>query len=277
MNFYTALTTISAESIFSIALLTGGRSIDSGRREEKMVRIVKEPEVRRNEILDAAERLMVAKGYEQMAIRDIVDELQIAKGTVYHYFDSKQALLMALVERIGEKVEQLILPIVSDPTLSAQDKMVRFFAVLDQHKRAHKDLVLAFLRVWYADENAIFRHKLYMARTKRISPWLSQIIQEGVAEGVFTTPYPGQAARMILSLLEDLGYAAAEILLAGDEGKQLDFPRMAEVGEATADALERVLGMKSGCLRQSWSEDLAHWQTLLEQSGSRKIPEERVL
>ena len=112
-----------------------------------MARIVKEPEVRRNEILDAAERLMVTKGYEQMAIREIVDELQIAKGTVYHYFESKQALLMALVERIGEQAEQLVLPIISDPEMPAQDKLVRFFGVLDQYKRANLDLLFAFLRV----------------------------------------------------------------------------------------------------------------------------------
>ena len=45
--------------------------------------------------------------------------------------------------------------------------------------------------------------------------------------------------------------------------------------EATVDALERVLGMKSGCLRQPWSEDLSRWQALLEgfDSGKEEHPE----
>ena len=227
-----------------------------------MARIVKEPEVRRNEILDAAERYITTKGYERMAIRDLVDALQIAKGTVYHYFESKQALLTALVERIGEQAEQLVLPIISDRQMPAQDKLLRFFAVLDEHKRANKDLLFAFLRIWYADENALFRQKLYQARITRLAPWLSQIIQQGVEEGVFTTPYPDHAARMILSLLEDLGSAIVELLFM-EEGERLDVPRMTQIGEATADALERLLGMKPGCLRQSWSEDLLRWQTLL--------------
>jgi len=67
---------------------------------------------------------------------------------------------------------------------------------------------------------------------------------------------------MILSLLEDLGYATVELLLV-EEGERPDIPRMVQIGEATADALERVLGMKPGCLRQSWSEDLLRWQALL--------------
>ena len=217
---------------------------------------------KRNAILDVAMRYIATKGYEQMTTQDILEDLQISRGAFYHYFESKQALLMALVERSGEQAEQLVLPIVSDREMPAQGKLLRVFAVLDQQKRANKDLLFAFLRVWYADENALFRQKLYLARIKRLSPWLSQIIQQGVAEGAFTTAYPGQAARMIISLLEDLGYAVTEVLLV-EEGEHLDFPRMAQIGEATADALERVLGMKSGCLRQSWSEDLSRWQALL--------------
>ena len=188
------------------------------------------------------------KGYEQMTTQDLLEALQISRGAFYHYFESKQALLMALVERIGEQAEQIVLPVVSDREMPAQDKLVRFFAVLDQHKRENLDLVFAFLRVWYADENALFRQKLYLARITRLAPWLSQIIQQGVAEGVFTTPYPEQAARLILSLLEDLGYAIVELLFV-EEGERLDVPRMGQIGEATADALERLLGMKPGCLQ----------------------------
>ncbi len=227
-----------------------------------MTRIVKEPEIRRNEILDAAERLLFTKGYEQMAIREIVDELQIAKGTVYHYFESKQALLMALVERIGEQAEHLVLPIASSSVLPAQDKLLRVFAVLNQYKQENLDLVFAFMRIWYADENALFRQKLYLVRIKRLAPLLSQIIQQGVAEGVFTTAYPDQAARTILSLLEDLGYATVELLLV-EKGKPIDLSRMVQLGEATADMLERVLGISPGGLWQSWSEDFSRWQALL--------------
>jgi AcrR family transcriptional regulator len=217
---------------------------------------------KRNAILDVAARYITTKGYEQMTTQDILEALQISRGAFYHYFESKQALLMALVERIGEQAEQLVLPIVSDCEMPAQDKLLRFFAVLDQYKRANKDLLFAFMRVWYADENALFRQKLYLARVKRLAPLLSQIIQQGAAEDVFTTAYPDQAARMILSLLEDLGYAIVELLFA-EEGKPLDISRMAQLGEATADALERLLGMKPGCLRQSWSEDFSRWQALL--------------
>lgn len=229
-----------------------------------MTRSVKAHEYaeKRNAILDVAARYITAKGYEQMTTQDILEALQISRGAFYHYFESKQALLMALVERIGEQAEQLVLPIASSRGMSAQDKLLRVFAVLNRHKQANLDLVFAFMRVWYADENALFRQKLYLARVKRLAPWLSQIIREGVAEGVFTTAYPDQTARTILALLEDLGYATVELLFA-EEGERPDTSQIVQLGEATADTLERMLGMKPGCLWQSWSEDFSRWRDLL--------------
>jgi AcrR family transcriptional regulator len=234
-----------------------------------MVRIVKEHEyaARRNAILDAAQRAVETKGYEQMAIADLLGELQISSGAFYHYFDSKPALLLALVERMGDQVEQLVLPIVHDPKLSALDKLQRFFATLDQGKLAHKRLVLAYLRVWYADENAIVRHKLYVARVKRFTPWLEEIIRQGVEEGVLTTPYPDQAARVVISLFEDIGYATVELLLSG-ERELSDLPRFERIVEAWADALERVLGAPAGCLQRPSREELSQW--LAAPSGQKE-------
>src|SRR5581483_1111256 len=139
-----------------------------------MVRTVNEAahEARRNAILDAAQRAIETRGYEQMAIADLVSELRISSGAFYHYFDSKPALLEALVERIGNQIEQLVLPIVHDPTTDTLTKLQRFFTALEHWKYAHRDLVLESLRVWYGDENAIVRHKLYDARVKRLTPWL---------------------------------------------------------------------------------------------------------
>jgi AcrR family transcriptional regulator len=232
---------------------------DEGRRRS-MVRTL-DPvsyEARRSAILDAALHLVATKGYEQMAIADILNELHISSGAFYHYFDSKPALLLALVERIVDDVEHLILPILHDSQLGALEKLQRFFATLEQGKLANKRFVLAYLRVWYGDENAIVRQKLHGTRTKRFTPWLQEIIQEGTQEAVLTTPYPDQAARMVLSLLDDLGYATVDLLLAEVHTPD-DLPRLERTVSATVDALERVLGAPPGCLQRATREDLVQW------------------
>src|SRR4030095_12051657 len=90
-----------------------------------MARTVNEKEyaLKRNQILDATQRLIYAKGYEQMAIQDILDELQISKGAFYHYFDSKPTLREALIERVGQEALQLLIPIVEDSQLGALEKL----------------------------------------------------------------------------------------------------------------------------------------------------------
>ena len=63
----------------------------------------KPPEVRREEIMDAAERLFLAQGVASTSIDEVAAGADVAKGTVYLHFASRQALLVALGERFAEK------------------------------------------------------------------------------------------------------------------------------------------------------------------------------
>ena len=65
-----------------------------------MTRIVKKPEVRKQEVLKAARHLFLARGYDKTTMQSVVDYLGIAKGTIYHYFKFKEELLEAVVEDI---------------------------------------------------------------------------------------------------------------------------------------------------------------------------------
>ena len=134
-----------------------------------MARIVNkvEHEARRNEILDASQRFIYTEGYEQMTIQEIVDDLQISKGAFYHYFDSKQALLEALIERLLTQAEQIILPIVQDENLPALEKIQRIFSTISRWKASQKEYLLALLSVWYSDDNAIVRQKMLTATITR--------------------------------------------------------------------------------------------------------------
>jgi AcrR family transcriptional regulator len=223
-----------------------------------MARVIKAYAVRRNEILDVARQLVYTKGYEQMTIQDMLDELRISKGAFYHYFDSKQALLEALIERMGDQIEQLVLPIVHDPALPALEKLQRFFAILNRWKIARKEFFLSLLRVWYSDDNAIVRQKLLAARVKYLTPWLSVIIRQGIQEGVFSTSYPEQVGEVLLSLTLDLGDILAGLLLSFEPERD-NMLRAERTVAAYTDALERVLGVPTGSLCLVDAEILKEW------------------
>lgn len=60
-------------------------------------------EVRRQSILEAAERLFCRQGYAETTVDDILHELQCSKGSFYHYFDSKISVLSAVCEAKVQK------------------------------------------------------------------------------------------------------------------------------------------------------------------------------
>ena len=75
--------------------------------------------LRRDAFVDAAQRLMQAKGYEEMTIQDVLDDLDTSRGAFYHYFDSKAALLDAVVERMVDDATAALVPVIDAPGLSA--------------------------------------------------------------------------------------------------------------------------------------------------------------
>lgn len=68
------------------------------------MRIVKEAEERRNEILDAADELFGRKGFDGTSTNDILENVGIARGTLYYHFKSKEDILDALIQRYEEQM-----------------------------------------------------------------------------------------------------------------------------------------------------------------------------
>src|SRR6266567_17962 len=156
--------------------------------------------VRRDAFLDVAQRLIQTKGYEQMSIQDVLDELEASRGALYHYFDSKQALLDGVVERFADGAMTAVAPIVADPSLPALRKLERVFGSIAQFKAEQKALVLAIIEVWNSDGNALVRERLRRLTMARLGPILSTVIRQGIEEGIVSSSSPDEAARVILYL-----------------------------------------------------------------------------
>lgn len=81
----------------------------------------KQPEVRRDQLLDAAERLFAEKGYADTTVADIADAAGVAKGTFYLYFPSKEHCVIALGDRLARGMANRFLAIL-DPALEQMEK-----------------------------------------------------------------------------------------------------------------------------------------------------------
>ena len=239
-----------------------------------MARTVNEDEhnIKRNEILDAAHRLVMTKGYQQMTIQDVISALGISKGAFYHYFDSKQTLLAGLIERIRELSQLALAPILENPELTALEKMQAYFTGAQRWKSGQKAYMIQILKVWYDDDNALVRQKVYATTAKYFAAELGKVIRQGVQEGSFSTPYPDQAAAMITSLLTAWGDDFAQALFEREEhGTALPENVTGENLEVTLaaynHAVEQVLGAQPGSLHLIELETLREWVDTPAEAG----------
>jgi AcrR family transcriptional regulator len=65
-----------------------------------------EPEQRRAQILDAAERLFAEHAYDEVSIEDIARSAGVTRGLVHHYFGGRKDVYLALLERLGAEREE---------------------------------------------------------------------------------------------------------------------------------------------------------------------------
>lgn len=225
-----------------------------------MARAVKEEEhtEKRNAILDATQRLIYTKGYEQMTIQDILDALRISKGAFYHYFGSKQDLVDALIERMAEEAEGVIRPIVYNPQLPALEKIERFFGTLGRWKTAQKEFLMKLLPVWYSDDNAIVRQKLLIQAFKQITSLLVVIIHQGIEEGVMALSYPDQVGEVLLNLAMGIGDTLGRLLFLQGPGRN-NLLYAERLVAATNEAFERILGAPAGSVHLTDPEILREW------------------
>lgn len=168
------------------------------------MRTVKKPEIRKGEILDAAESLFARKGYVKTTINDILNMLGIAKGTFYHYFASKEELMEAIVARAIDSGIAAVKSVADDESLSAEEKL-RLIITAPGTETAHKDRIA---EEFHQANNAEMHLHSIVESVRQLTPVITQIVEQGIAEGVFNTPHPRETVELLLTasqFLLDMG------------------------------------------------------------------------
>ena len=103
-----------------------------------------QPELRKQQILDAAVRLFYEVGYEGASLRDLAGRVGINKATIYHYFESKEEILYHIVKHVGDELLEGVRQASrgSGPPLDILEAMVRFqIGYVENHVEEIKVLV----------------------------------------------------------------------------------------------------------------------------------------
>lgn len=149
-------------------------------------------------ILEAAQELMCRMPNKDISVSLIAGQAGIAKGGVYYYFESKEEIIDAVVEKCYKNaIHEFFRSL--DYEKSALQKIKLLFKSLIKSEFSNKEqnLILAL----HLNEDAQIHNKMKMIAVKEIAPILTALLQQGCAEGSIQTEYPKESAEMIVAVL----------------------------------------------------------------------------
>ena len=163
------------------------------------MRDVKEPEMRRAEIINAAMLLFMEKGYLNTTTQDIVDKVNISRGLLYYHFKNKEDILYCLVEQYSDKLLRRIHLIAYDEEKNAIEKIRAFIdetiisseSVTDEESELQKTVDL--------EENRYMIDKLSHKLIEKLTIYFERIINQGISEKVFSVKYPLETAEFLIT------------------------------------------------------------------------------
>lgn len=195
----------------------------------------KEAEERRNEILDAADELFGQKGFDGTSTNDILERVGIARGTLYHHFKAKEDIMDALIERYSNRLLSAAQEIALDKSIPVISRITRVVMAMNLDGRSSAEIMEHI----HKPQNALMHQKIQKVLINGLTPILSEIIREGIEQGLFSTPYPYECMEMVVSY--------ANTIFNDDLVQMTNEERITRI-QAFVFNVERLLHAESGSL-----------------------------
>jgi AcrR family transcriptional regulator len=210
------------------------RRAQRGAREaaRQTTRRRRAPDVARQELLDAAERVFIEFAPEQVGLKDVAREAGVSHALITHYFGTYAGLVEATLERRLTSLRETVMARLADASVLARP--TELLAILF---RAFEDPVHLRLMKWMvASERAGALHALALQHHGL------QLVAQQVAHAVRPPkPSPETIATIELALMTSvaaaLGYAISKYALAGAAGRQVSGALDNQVQETLAGML----------------------------------------
>lgn len=143
-----------------------------------MTRVTKEPEVRKQEILDTAMELFYQKGYDKTSISDIAEKIGIAQGLCYRYFKSKEELFDTALDYYAEQQVSQMQPVLCDRSKTLKQKLYETptFMDIEQHNSF-------YYKVFHDTDSKKIHDQLSMKICRKLVPIIKEQIQHEIDSG----------------------------------------------------------------------------------------------
>ena len=166
------------------------------------MRVTKEPEVRKQEIIDTALRLFGEKGYEKTSITDIAKAIGVAQGLCYRYFPSKEALFDSAIEQYADVLAEQMGRFKPDGNQTLRQ-------IIETMPTTMEDRDTKYYPVFHGAGNQKFHDQLTLKVCEKLVPAVEKLLQQAQQKGEIQFPDVQTAAAFCV-------YGQLGILLATD-------------------------------------------------------------
>jgi TetR/AcrR family fatty acid metabolism transcriptional regulator len=187
----------------------------------------------REQIIQAAMRVFARKGFHAANVREILEEAQVSTGTLYHYFKSKEELLLEIYRREID-VRRAFFEELRGQGLSFRDQVPR---ILQMHfERVRRDPDLGCVMLIGRMELVNHLREEIQALYEGVARYVESIIREGMERGELR---PGDVEVLAYAILGAIEAVTARALLHEDaKAKRL----LKKAPQALSEALLRLVG-----------------------------------
>ncbi len=188
---------------------------------------MKKGERRKLELLKIAYKLFISKGYENTSVDEIIEEAGIAKGTYYYYFESKEQMLEDVIEMMIDTEVETARQVLGAP-IPVEQKIVGIISSIrpTQEESPIEGLLMK-------PENALMHKKTKQKIIEKLVPLLTEVVEEGIANGTFNCENIPERVRFLLILSSE---TFDESLFGENDIKVF------------IDMMEKLLGAKEGTM-----------------------------
>ncbi len=167
----------------------------------------KEKEQRLNLIIDAAEKLFFAKGYDMVSMDEIAAEVGLTKGALYRYFENKEALFFSIVLR-GTRILANMQKEAMDQAATNLEKVIAYRDIGDTFAREYPDYqkCCSFVMSGRFDPASLMANKDIQEIGGLVGEMYARFlsaIQAGMNEGSIRSDVEPEEIAVLLTLISD--------------------------------------------------------------------------
>ena len=193
----------------------------------KALRWERRPDDRTQELLEAALRVFAEQGYRNTRLDEVAEAAGVTKGTIYHYFDTKEALLLGVIEHYQALAFGRVDEVVRDHRLPASTRIRLLVRKMFAGSEGGRRPLLALLLRGVAHEVPRAHERWLRDGPVRLWTLIGRLVAEGQKSGEFRQDADGDVgARVLVSgLMVQLmwqQHADAVPALGVDEDRLID-------------------------------------------------------